>query len=363
MITQTPLPIGAYIAPDYALLLQQKDVTETFRHRLLSLTLTENRGFSADQLTLELDDSDGQVIVPKRNQTLSLKLGWREQVLSDKGKFVVDEVRHQGAPDSLTIIARSVDFRGSMNVAHDRSYHNKTLGEIVAEIANRNRLGNTLAPGLAEIKIAHIDQTQETDAAFITRLASMNGAVASIKNERLLMLIPGKGQTASGQPIAPLILERSDGDKHLFNLADRKNYTGVQAKWLDAKNARQQRLTVQRKKNANDEQNAQSYLAGSSENIFIMPTIYANKGNAMQAAKARWESIQQGSVEFAIDLAIGRPELSPETPIQVRGFKEVIDQQDWIINTTTHTMNSSGYTTKIDLDVLSQRVEFAVEET
>lgn len=358
MITQTPLPIGAYIAPDYALLLQQKDVTETFRHRLLSLTLTENRGFKADQITLELDDSDGQVIVPKRNQTLTVKLGWKGQILSDKGKFIVDEIRHHGAPDSLTIIARSVDFRGSMNVAHDRSYHNKTLGEIVTEIANRNRLGNTLTSGLAEIKITHIDQTQETDVAFITRLASMNGAVASIKNERLLMLIPGKGQTASGKPILPLTLERSDGDKHLFNLADRDNYTGVQAKWLDAKNAKQQRLTIQRK-----EENTQSYLAGSNENIFIMPTIYASKENAMQAAKARWESIQQGSVEFSINLATGRPELYPETPIRVRGFKHVIDQQDWIVNTTTHSVDSSGYTTKVDLDVLSQRIEFIVAES
>ncbi|XRW93147.1 phage tail protein [Serratia sp. PAMC26656] len=156
-----------------------------------SLTLTDHRGFTADQLVLELDDADGQVVMPTRNQVITLKLGWKGQGLVDKGKFTIDEVEHQGAPDKLTLRARSVDFRGSMNIARDHSYHDKTLGDIVNEIANRNRLGNTLATGLAEIKISHIDQTQETDAAFLTRLATMNGAVAAIKNERLLFLIPG----------------------------------------------------------------------------------------------------------------------------------------------------------------------------
>lgn len=357
-MTQTPLPIGAQTAPDYALLLQQKDITETFRHRLLSLTLTDNRGFVADMLVLELDDTDGQIVMPKRNQVISLKLGWKGQGLINKGKFIVDEVEHHGAPDKLTIRARSVDFRGSMDTARDRSYHDKTLGEIVNEVANRNRMGNTLAAGLAEIKIAHIDQTQETDAAFITRLATMNGAVAAIKDERLLIIIPGKGQTASGKPIPPMILERSDGDQHRFSLAEREKYTGVCAKWQDTKNAQPQQVSLQRK----DGTIAASYLEGDSKKVLTLPRIYANKESAMRAAKAMWESTQQGTVQFSINLAIGRPELYPETPIQVRGFKDVLDQQNWIINNVVHTLNNSGYVTSLSLDVLNQRGEFTIKD-
>lgn len=117
----------------------------------------------------------------------------------DKGKFIVDEIEHRGAPDKLVIRVRSVDFRNSMNVARDHSYHDRTLGDIVNEVANRNRMGHTLAAGLAEIKITHIDQSQETDVAFLTRLATMNGAVAAIKNERLLFLFRSKhlGQTSA----------------------------------------------------------------------------------------------------------------------------------------------------------------------
>ncbi|EPR1090426.1 phage late control D family protein [Serratia marcescens] len=363
MITQTPVPIGALIAPDYALFLQQADITEAFRHRLLSLTLTDNRGFTADRLDLELDDADGQIAMPKRGQTLTVKLGWKGHALIDKGKFIVDEIEHRGAPDKLVIRARSVDFRNSMNVARDHSYHDRTLGDIVNEVANRNRMGHTLAAGLAEIKITHIDQSQETDVAFLTRLATMNGAVAAIKNERLLFLVPGSGLSISGKPLPSLTLERSDGDQHYFNVADRNAYTGVIAKWQDTQHARQQQMTVQREEgNTTDENAASSYLAGESNNVFTLPTLYANKESAMRAAKARWANIQQGNVQLSINLAVGRPELSPETPIHLSGFKEVIDRQAWIISQVVHTFNDRGFSTSLALDVLTQRMEFAITE-
>ena len=34
--------------------------------RLMSLSLTDNRGFEADQLTITLDDADGQLRLPPR---------------------------------------------------------------------------------------------------------------------------------------------------------------------------------------------------------------------------------------------------------------------------------------------------------
>ena len=46
--------------------------------RLLGMTLTDNRGFEADQLDLELDDADGLVIMPRRGAVISLALGWRK---------------------------------------------------------------------------------------------------------------------------------------------------------------------------------------------------------------------------------------------------------------------------------------------
>lgn len=61
MITGMNVHAGACIAPTYMLTLDGKDITQNFSDRLIGLTMTDNRGFEADQLDIELDDADGLV--------------------------------------------------------------------------------------------------------------------------------------------------------------------------------------------------------------------------------------------------------------------------------------------------------------
>ncbi|EKN6132848.1 phage late control D family protein [Yersinia enterocolitica] len=378
MITGLSLPAGADLAPDFMLTLNQQDITQNIRNRLISLSLTDNRGFEADQLDIELDDADGQLTLPERGTVLSVFLGWKGSALIGKGDFTVDEIEHHGAPDTLTIRARSADFRGSLNARREVSYHETTLGKVVTQVAERNNLKAMLTEELADIAISHIDQTQETDAKFITRLASLNGAVATVKTGRLLFIKPGRAVTASGKPIPLMTLTRQDGDQHSFSIADRGAYTGVSASWLHTKNPKPNKVTLQRKpqfkhlralqypkikapqRTKSVEERQGNYLAGSGDNVFVITTVYATQKAAMRAAQAKWEKLQRGVAEFSITLAIGRADLFPETPVVVSGFKSVIDQQKWIISKVAHHLNNSGYTTQLALEVLLSDVKYSV---
>ncbi len=71
--------------------------------------------------------------------------------------------------------------------------HDTTLGAIVEAIASRNRLEASVAPSLAGIKIPHIDQSQESDAKFLTRLAERNGGEVSVKNGKTAVSQSGAG--------------------------------------------------------------------------------------------------------------------------------------------------------------------------
>ncbi|NAZ94658.1 hypothetical protein, partial [Vibrio toranzoniae] len=75
-------------------------------------------------------------------------------------------------------------------------------------------------------------------------------------------------------------------------------------------------------------------------------------------AKAKWEKLQRGVAEFSINLAMGRADLFPETPIKVSGFKSVIDRQNWIISKVTHNLSNSGFTTQLSLEVLLSDVAY-----
>lgn len=377
-ISGLPVQMGARLTPDFMLTVNSKDVTANMRDRLISLTLTDNRGFEADQLDIELDDADGQLAMPVRGAVVTLFLGWKGQALIGKGSFTVDEVEHHGAPDTMTIRARSADFRGSLNSRREVSYHETTLGDIVTQIAGRNKLKPMLADGFAGIAVAHIDQTQETDAKFLTRLATLYGAVAAVKAGRLLFIRPGNGVTISGKPIPQMTITRKDGDRHTFSIADRGAYTGVSASWLHTKDPKPKKVKLQRKTKVRQlralehpaakkskakaakppEAKEGDYLAGSEDNVFSLTTVYSSKATAMRAAKAKWEKLQRGVAEFSLTLAMGRADLYPETPVKVSGFKSVIDAQPWLISKVTHSLSNNGYTTQLDFEVLLNDVEY-----
>ncbi|EDA2012845.1 phage late control D family protein, partial [Salmonella enterica subsp. enterica serovar Muenster] len=78
---------GATLTPDFMLTLESKDITGNISDRLINLSMTDNRGFEADQLDIELDDSDGLVALPIRGAVLSLYLGWKGFALVGKGRF------------------------------------------------------------------------------------------------------------------------------------------------------------------------------------------------------------------------------------------------------------------------------------
>ncbi|PHM61518.1 phage late control D family protein [Xenorhabdus ishibashii] len=470
-IPRFDLVTGKISEPAFRLEINNKDISGEIQSRLMSLTLTDNRGLESDQLDIELDDADGMLRMPRRGNILTLELGWHGHSLTPKGKFVVDEIEHVGAPDRLTIRARSADFRGDLNVKREASYHKCTLGSIVSTIAARNKLAFKISPELENISM-HIDQTNESDVSFLTRLAKQEGAIASVKNGELLFVQQGQNKTVSGKHIPPVLITRNSGDSHRFSLSDREAYTGVAAQWMDTRTATKQTVKLKRKESTEEkieliveyesssnqssgkepsqkdknatkkegvtsrqkqpqstkkekdlkpkppvsgkvnlakkgsktkgrgkpayikkgskkknksngsieieanfgieanlsyeeqrestvehhqattvQQKSSSYLVGTQENILTLSRIYSNKESAERAAIAVWKKMQRGAAQFSITLALGRADIYPETPIQLEGFKPEIDETDWTLVKVTHTLNDSGFTTSLDLEI------------
>lgn len=352
---------GTALIPAYRVTLENNDITTTLEGRLISLTHTDNRGFEADQLDIELDDADGQVQLPRRGAVLSLAIGWKGETLYSKGRFTVDEIEHSGAPDRLIIRARSADFRTTLNIKREKSWHNTTIGDVVKEIATRHKLGQAVGADMAKQPIEHIDQTNESDGSFLMRLAKQYGAIASVKNGNLLFIRQGQGKTASGKVLPIAIISRDAGDNHRFSLADRGAYTGVVASWLHTKEPqKKEEVEVKRRRNRNvtnqkttkvPEPKQGDYLIGTDENVLVLSRTYASQANAERAAKMTWERLQRGAASFSINLAKGRGDLFPELPVKVSGFKQPIDAAEWTITTVTNSISESGFTTSLDLEV------------
>lgn len=292
-------------SPAFSITIEGKDVTTALDARLMSLTLTDNRGFEADQLDLELDDADGQIVLPRRGAVIQLALGWKGQPLFPKGAFTVDEIEHSGAPDRLTIRARSADFRETLNTRREKSWHQTTVGEVVKEIAARHNLKVALGKDLTDKVLDHMDQTNESDASFLMKLARQYGAIASVKDGNLLFIRQGQGRTASGKPLPVITITRKAGDGHRFTLADRGAYTGVIASWLHTREPKKKETTQVKRRHKKvatpkePEAKQGDYLVGTDENVLVLNRTYANRGNAERAAKMQWERLVANSAANA----------------------------------------------------------------
>jgi uncharacterized protein len=92
------------------------------------------------------------------------------------------------------------------------------------------------------------------------------------------------------------------------------------------------------------------------DNVKVLRHTYANKANAERAARAEWQRIQRGVANFRITLARGRPELFPELPASVQGWKPEIDGTGWVVAKVTHQLSDRGYVTGVKLEVKAQEV-------
>ncbi len=320
--------------PSYRLVVNGQNITPTVNGRLINLTLTDERGDKADQLDISLDDHEGLLAIPPEKASIECWIGWKDALVY-KGRFTLDEVSHSGPPDMLTLRARSADFKGSIKRKREQSYHGVTLGDILSTVATRNGLQQAIDAELAAIPIEDVHQTGESDLNLITRLGEQYGAVATVKDGRLLFKPAGTGTTAGGSAIPAITISRSEGDQHQYQRTARdSDYTGVQAHWQDTSSGQQQTVTV-----------------GTDENAKVLRHNHANAAEAESAAKAEWHKMKRAGGKLTLNLAEGIAELYPETPVTVVGFKADIDGTDWVTERVVHSLSDSGYTMRGELEV------------
>lgn len=326
--------------PAFKITIDDKDITQIVSRRLVNMTLTECRGDESDQLDITLDDTDGKLALPKRGVQIGIQIGWKESGLVDKGRFTVDEVEHAGPPDVITIRARAANLIDTFKQQQERSFHEKTLGAILEVIAFENELISAISPRLRDTVVKHIDQTHESDAAFLRRLGRKYDAVATVKNDRLLFIPINQSRTASGKALPLIVITRGLGDAHRYHTAESDAYSGVRAFWYDEHYAHRR-----------------SVVAGVPGNSKRLRTTFANETDARAAAVAEWQRLQRGLATFEITLALGNPLVMPESPVIVRGFKAEIDAVDWLSKTVTHNIADGGFTSHVEFETRAEEVE------
>lgn len=330
--------------------------------RLISLSVRDCRGFEADQLDIELSDHDGLLEFPSQDDVINVWLGFDGSGLEYKGEYKVSEYSHSGAPDVLKITARAADLAATLAESKEKSWHKTTVYDIVSSIAAVHDYQAKISDVFKSEKIDHIDQTSESDASFLTRLADQYDAIATVKGGILLFIVAGEATTASGQPMPLARITRVDGDRHTYSQSDTENYQAVKAFYRQLKKG-QKAFVVVNKDNVDPKPQAKKKgkkqpktsttppIDTGGQKVKVLRHLYANKSNAERGARTAFKKIKRAVAEFKLTLAIGRPELTTETPVIVSRFKPQIDRELWLIKELLHKLDSGGLTTDISLEM------------
>lgn len=302
------------------------DITSRLSERLISLRITDKDGIEADELEVVLDDADGDLNIPPTGALLSVRIGWQGESLVGKGQFTVDDLEYSGNPDRLTIRGKGAPVSGSLNQKKGRSWHEISFGEMVETIAKEHGMTPAIPADLAAITFSHVDQTEESDLNFLTRMARDNGAAFSMKEDRLVMIRDGGAQTVSGKGMPTFTFDRTECQpNYSWATSDRTKYTGVEAEWHDP-----------------DAAERRSYLAGTDAQVKVLRKVYSDEPSAQRAAVSELDRLLRGAARLTVTLAAGDPTIGPECNLTVTGFKMAISGTPWLVKEVTHTITKSG---------------------
>lgn len=213
--------------------------------RLLSWTHIDAAGIESDQLTLVIS-LDGLEGLPSLGGKIGLRVGYLESGLVDKGEFVITRRTPTLFPLRLTLVATAAPFSAADQTGFKQrrsvSHGPTTLGALFRQLTSRHGFSPRVAPDLSLIKIAHIDQSNETDMGFLTRLAYLHDAVAKPVNELYVLARRGQAKSLSGKVLPTIKLSVTSNNRpgdHAFISAvldetARAKYQGCKTSWWDA---------------------------------------------------------------------------------------------------------------------------------
>lgn len=166
------------VAPvQFRVTVNDEDVTDRIMPFLQSISITDNNGEQSDSLTIQVAAKFRR---PSYNDKIKIWVG-RTQPLAYLGQFHVQSTTLRDNR-ILTIDATGVDYQSGLKERRSVTYKT-SLRDALTTVSQRH--GLALKLDVQEPFTAHFEQNNESDVAFLNRLATTYNAIFNIKNHTL----------------------------------------------------------------------------------------------------------------------------------------------------------------------------------
>ena len=295
--------------------------------RLVSWVHTDASGIESDKIQLIID-IDGLEGLPSLGGRIGFRVGYQETGLFDKGVFVITQRKPSLYPLQLSLTAMSaplsVGDETGFRQRRSASYGPITLGALFRQLTMKHGFSPRVAPELESKKIDHIDQSNETDMGFLTRVAAIYFAVTKPIKGLYVLALRGQLTSISGKPVTEVVLSvtknNRPGDPAFISaVLDEKaqsKYQGCVTTWWDSAAGKQR-----------------TFQLGVAP-FKTLPRRCQNEDQAKAAAEGELRRLEREAFTLTITCP-GHPDLAAEGVIHLDATWPKIMQGRWSVTILT----------------------------
>lgn len=312
--------------------------------KALQLTVTQHDWAQLDEFHVLIDDRDAALQPPALDTSVQIFMGYQETGTVDMGLFRINKVEFDGWGRLMLIEGTSHSVEEQAKERRTQDYQGKTRQEVGEMIAERNNLTPFIMGTPASKIYNYLLQHDESDFAFITRLARDNGMTGKIANGMLYMVEKGMAVASSGVLLSQGVARFPDNVKAYSAVWDgREYYNASTGQYTYPQN--------QEVKQAETPGSASPAVPATTPTAKHNISPMQGDGeqgalNAGQGAQSYLDAQVNGTLDMEL---IGDPTIAAAQWLTVEQVREFVDGQ-WWMNTVTHTINNTGYTTVVHCD-------------
>ena len=218
-------------SPQWILTYQGVNITADISGMVTSIAYDDYLDGAAGGLEVRLEDHEKLwqgSWRPVQGDLVNLKIGYVGEQLLPCGDFQVDELSLDGPPDTLTLRGLSAYITPAMRTHNNIGYENQTLTQIVATIAAKYGYTAMFAGDVPNLKFARITQCQETDLAFLQRLARAHDYEFTVRGTQMVFY-----SRTTLEDTAPIVtIARNDLLRFVFRLTTHQIYRTAEVSYL-----------------------------------------------------------------------------------------------------------------------------------
>lgn len=319
------------------------------KERPASIMAEYNEGFSytdpasgeSDTISITLTNIDlrwANKWMPKKGDKLTAKIiekSWDRAGQKKTfycGKFCLDDLSYTGPELTCTIGGVSIP-EGNAFRSTDRSktWKKATLKEVASEIAGKYHL--KLQYTGESIKLGTIEQSNESDSSFLTKVCKDYGMAIKIYSGKLV--IYDKGNFEARKPVATL--KPADLQDWSYNTTMVGTYTGARIKYTSGKNNKEIECIV-----------------GNGKRILNINEKVESLQEAQLKACARVNAENEKAVTMSVTI-MANNRIAAGSTINIKGLYHLSGK--YFVDKATHNISTDGaYTMTLELHRCQKRI-------